>query len=82
MDVSIWKEPSESMSLSIPNMPSLESSPKLELEPIPDNLKSLFLGTDDTLSVIIAYELPKIQENSLLGMLEEHKETTEIEKFP
>jgi hypothetical protein len=82
MDVSIWKEPSESVSLSIPHMPSLESSPKLELEPILDNLKSLFLGTDDTLSVIIAYELPKIQENSLLGMLEEHKETTEIEKFP
>lgn len=82
MDLSLWKEPSELMPLNIPHMPSLESSLEIELEPIPDNLKSSLLGTDDTLSIIIAYDLLKIQENSLLGMREEQEETTEIEKFP
>jgi hypothetical protein len=35
-----------------------------------------------TLLVISFYDLPKGQENRLLGLLEEQKETTEVEKFP
>jgi hypothetical protein len=50
--------------------------------PIPGNLKISFLDIDDILSVISSYELPRGQENRLLGLLEEHKETTKVEKFP
>jgi hypothetical protein len=49
---------------------------------IPSNLKILFLDIDDTLPVISSYDLPRGQENRLLGLLEEHKETTSVEKFP
>jgi hypothetical protein len=50
--------------------------------PIPSNLKISFLDIDDILPVISSYDLPRGQENRLLGLLEEHKETTEVEKFP
>jgi hypothetical protein len=50
--------------------------------PIPGNLKISFLDIDDILPVISSYDLPKGQENILLGLLEEHKEITEVEKFP
>jgi hypothetical protein len=65
------------------------SPPSLILEtpcepraPIPGNLKISFLDIDDILPVISSYDLPRGQENRLLGLLEEHKETTEVEKFP
>ena len=48
---------------------------------IPDNLKTSFLDINDTLLVISSYDLPRGQESRLLGLLEEQKETTEIEKF-
>jgi hypothetical protein len=50
--------------------------------PIPGNLKISFLDIDDTLLIISSYDLSRGQENRLLGLLEEHKETTEVEKFP
>jgi hypothetical protein len=50
--------------------------------PIPGNLKISFLDIDDILPVISSYDLPRGQENRLLGLLEEQKETTEVEKFP
>jgi hypothetical protein len=50
--------------------------------PIPGNLKMSFVDIDDILPVISSYDLPRGQENRLLGLLEEHKETTEVEKFP
>jgi hypothetical protein len=50
--------------------------------PIPGNLETSTLGTDDTLLVIIAYNLPRGQESSLLGLLDEQKKTIEVEKFP
>jgi hypothetical protein len=52
----------------------LESPPKLELKPLPDKLKYAFLGSNDTLPVIIASDLQKDQEDSLLEVLREHKE--------
>jgi hypothetical protein len=44
-------------------------------------LNSSFLGTYDTLPIIIAYDLPRGHESSLLKLLKEQKETIEVEKF-
>jgi hypothetical protein len=41
--------------------------------PIPGNLKISFLETNNTLPVIIAYDLIRGKESSLLGLLEEQK---------
>jgi hypothetical protein len=41
--------------------------------PILGKLKILFLETDNTLPVIIAYDLTRGEESSLLGLLEEQK---------
>ena len=49
---------------------------------IPSNLKISVLDIDDTLSVISSYKLPRDQESRLLGLLEEQKETTKVEKSP
>jgi hypothetical protein len=49
---------------------------------IPGNLKISFLDIDDTLPVISSYDLPRAQESLPLGLLEEQKETTKVEKFP
>ena len=59
---------------SIPLVPSLESPPKLELKLLLDKLKYAFLGSNDTLPVIIASSLQKDQEDNLLEVLKEHKE--------
>jgi hypothetical protein len=48
---------------------------------IPGNLKILFLDIGDTLPVISSYDLPIGQESKPLGLLEEQKETIEVEKF-
>jgi hypothetical protein len=49
---------------------------------IPSNLKISFLDIGDTLPVISSYYLPIGQESRPLGLLEEQKETIEVEKFP
>jgi hypothetical protein len=71
-----WRVPKETLPLtsSTTLVPSLESPPKLELKPLPDKLKYAFLGSNDTLPIIIASDLQKDQEDSLLEMLKEHKE--------
>jgi hypothetical protein len=51
---------------STPPVPSLKSPPKLELKPLPDKLNYAFLGSNNTLPVIIASDLQKDQEGSLL----------------
>jgi hypothetical protein len=48
---------------------------------IPGNLKISFLDIGDTLPVISSYYLPIGRESRLLGLLEEQKETIEVEKF-
>jgi hypothetical protein len=48
---------------------------------IPGNLKISFLDIGDTLPVISSYDLPIGQESRPLGLLEEQKETIEVEKF-
>jgi hypothetical protein len=49
--------------------------------PIPGNLKFLFLEIDNTLPIFIAYDLTRGEESSLLGLLEEQKETIKVENF-
>jgi hypothetical protein len=71
-----WRLPKEPLppTSSTPPVPSLESPPKLELKPLPDKLKYAFFGSNDTLPVIIASDLQKDQEDSLLAVLKKHKE--------
>ncbi|KAM7528606.1 hypothetical protein LguiB_032016 [Lonicera macranthoides] len=59
---------------STPRPPSIDEPPKLDLKPLPDNLKYAFLGPAESLPVIIASDLNNAQENQLLKILQEHKE--------
>ncbi|XP_058203012.1 uncharacterized protein LOC131317482 [Rhododendron vialii] len=52
---------------------SIEAPPKLELKPLPANLKYVFLGTNDTLPVIIASDLSVTQEGQLVEILKHYK---------
>ena len=45
----------------------------MELKPLPDHLKYVFLGEEDTLPVIIAKELTPLQEERLIKVLREQK---------
>jgi hypothetical protein len=71
-----WRLPKEPLppTSSTPPVPSHESPPKLELKPLPNKLKYAFLSSNDTLLVIIASDLQKDQEDSLLAVLKKHKE--------
>jgi hypothetical protein len=76
IDFPPWKVPKEPLPLTsgIPPVSSLITPPKLELKQLPAKLKYAFLGLNDTLPVIIAADLQKDQESSLLDVLKEHKE--------
>ena len=54
-------------------LPSVLQAPELELKPLPSHLKYAFLGSNDTLLVIIAKNLTAVQEERLLRVLKEHK---------
>jgi hypothetical protein len=75
IDFPPWRVPNEPLpsTSSIHRIPSLISPPKLELKQLPATLKYVFLGTNDTLPVIIAYDLKDDQESNLLDVLKEHK---------
>ena len=51
-----------------------EPSAKLDLKILPDTLKYVFLGTNDTFPVIIASDLTAEQEHKIIALLKEHKE--------
>ncbi|XP_038695435.1 uncharacterized protein LOC119992714 [Tripterygium wilfordii] len=53
--------------------PSIISPPKLELKPLPQHLKYAYIGKDDTLPVIIAADLTKEEEESLIQVLKRHQ---------
>ncbi|XP_038711641.1 uncharacterized protein LOC120005855 [Tripterygium wilfordii] len=53
--------------------PSIISPPKLELKPLPQHLKYAYIGKDETLSVIIATDLTKEEEKSLIQVLKHHQ---------
>ncbi|XP_016690697.1 uncharacterized protein [Gossypium hirsutum] len=63
-----------SLTVTHKQIPSLISPPKLELKELPENLKYIFLGENQTLPLIVSNALTKIQESKLLRVLREHKE--------
>lgn len=48
---------------------SVEEPPMLELKPLPDHLEHAFLGENDTLLVIIAKSLMRIEKRKLMEIL-------------
>ena len=48
------------------NIPSIEKPPKLELKQLPAHLKYIYLGDQETLSVIISSHLTLLQEEDLI----------------
>ncbi|KAM1787839.1 hypothetical protein ACFX11_038202 [Malus domestica] len=48
-------------------------APTLELKPLPDHLKYVFLGDDETLPVIVSSSLMIHEEEKLVRVLREHK---------
>ena len=54
-------------------LPSEENPPKPELKPLPSHLKYVFLGAEETFSVIISSSLEMTQENQLLEILRTHR---------
>ena len=75
MNTNKWKSRVEQLAPSEKKLsPSSESSPKLELKPLPNTLEYAFLGEENTLSVIISSSLNNKQKGKLLEVLKEHKE--------
>ncbi|XP_057784322.1 uncharacterized protein LOC131001771 [Salvia miltiorrhiza] len=56
-----------------PILPSVVKPPKLDLKVLPQHLKYVFLGEDNTLPVIISNELSAEQEVRLVSLLKMHK---------
>ena len=54
-------------------IPSNIQPPKLELKPLPSDLKYSFLGENETFPVIISSKLDTLQEGKLLNILKMHK---------
>ncbi|KAK9155104.1 hypothetical protein Sjap_002584 [Stephania japonica] len=50
-------------------LPSLLKAPTLELKPLPEHLKYMFLGENDTLPVIISAKLSSLEEEKLIRVL-------------
>nr|XP_016437467.1 PREDICTED: uncharacterized protein LOC107763497 [Nicotiana tabacum] len=53
--------------------PSVEEAPKLELKPLSYHLHYAYLGSSNTLPVIVSSHLSNLQEEKLLRVLREHK---------
>ena len=62
-----------SNSVSTKMLPSVVQAPSLELKPLPDHLKYVFLGEGETLPVIISSSLTAMEEEKLVRVLREHK---------
>lgn len=54
--------------------PSIVQPLELELKVLPQHLKYVYLGKNETLPVIISTHLTEFEEEQLLKMLKEHKE--------
>jgi len=55
-------------------LPLLITPPNLDLKPLPENLKYVYLGDDETQPVIISNALKPEQEEKLVRVLREHRE--------
>ncbi|XP_019265861.1 PREDICTED: uncharacterized protein LOC109243393 [Nicotiana attenuata] len=56
-----------------PPKPPVEEAPKLELKPLPSHLHYAYLGSSNTLPVIVSSHLSNLQEEKLLRVLRNHK---------
>ena len=54
-------------------LPSVLHAPSLELKPLPEHLKYVYLGKNETLPIIIANNLSASQEEQLIRVLVEHR---------
>ncbi|CAN6566290.1 unnamed protein product [Malus baccata var. baccata] len=54
-------------------LPSIVQAPTLELKPLLDHLKYVFLGDDETLPVIVSSSLTEHEEEKLVKVLRKHK---------
>ncbi|XP_073121145.1 uncharacterized protein [Henckelia pumila] len=54
-------------------LPYVLQAPKLELKSLPNQLKYIYLGDEETLPVIISKKLTEDQERRLVTILKEHK---------
>ncbi|CAN6695146.1 unnamed protein product [Malus baccata var. baccata] len=69
-------KPSNPISISVSThklLPSVIQAPVLELKVLPDHLKYVFLGDNETLPVIVSSSLTAIEEEKLIRVLKEHK---------
>ena len=56
-------------------VPSIEQPTKMEQKPLPSHLKYVYLGMASTLPAIISASLTKLEEEKLLRVLRDHKNT-------
>ncbi|KAM1660255.1 hypothetical protein ACFX2K_003267 [Malus domestica] len=54
-------------------LPSVIQAPVLELKPLPDHLKYVFLGDEETLPIIVSSSFTVLEEAKLIRVLKEHK---------
>ncbi|KAL5573536.1 hypothetical protein UlMin_023133 [Ulmus minor] len=54
-------------------LPSIMQAPTLELKALPNHLKYIYLGEEETLPVIVARNLSSVQEDKLIRVLRDHK---------
>ncbi|CAL2256544.1 unnamed protein product [Prunus armeniaca] len=54
-------------------LPSVIQAPTLELKPLPNHLKYVFLGDKETLPVIVSSSLTAVEEEKLVRVLQEYK---------
>ncbi|CAN6547374.1 unnamed protein product [Malus baccata var. baccata] len=69
-------KPSNQISIPVSTnklLPSVIQAPVLELKPLPDHLKYIFLGDNETLPVIVSSSLTTIEEEKLIRVLKDHK---------
>ena len=73
-DKHFWKPDFEKLlpSTNAP-VPSSVQAPKLDLKPLPSNLKYAFLGENETFLVIISSKLDLSQKDKLIETLRMHK---------
>ncbi|XP_026458532.1 uncharacterized protein LOC113359051 [Papaver somniferum] len=74
MDYGKWQRKPEPLPPTIDKpLPSSVKAPTLELKPLPNTPKYVFLGNENTLPVIIASDLEPNQESRLVSVLREYK---------
>ena len=64
-----WQPKMIHFPLSSSPPPFAMEAPKLELKPLPNTLKYVFLGSSETLPVIIASDLDDLRERQLISVL-------------